>query len=465
VASYNQRFAELWRIPPQILASRDDDTLLALVLDQLEKPEEFLAKVRELYAQPERESLDVLEFKDGRVFERYSIPQRLDGQAVGRVWSFRDITARRRSDEERARLRASVDEAAAEWQRTFDAVESLLLVLDSGGRVAQFNHAAGRFLSRFCRDVAGQMIEELGPGQPWAKAAEVLADARRRATVASGQTRDEGERTWDLTVFPISARPGHLAGAVLVARDITRIVELQESVRRSETLAALGSLVAGVAHEVRNPLFSISATVDALESDFGGRQEYDVYAQLLRTQVARLSELMEGLLDYGKPPVLLLAETRLQDLIPRAISECEVLAREGRVRVQEDIPAELPAVRLDASRVEQVIANLVANAIQHSPPGAAVRVAVRLADEEAGGAVRCTVEDEGPGLADGDAERVFEPFFSRRKGGTGLGLSIVQRIVVGHGGKATAGNRPGGGAVFTVTFPATATRDVAPTTA
>ncbi|HEY8150456.1 MAG TPA: PAS domain S-box protein [Vicinamibacteria bacterium] len=245
---------------------------------------------------------------------------------------------------------------------------------------------------------------------------------------------------------------------LLLCRDMTAEAEaqveqerLQESLRRSESMAVMGALVAGVAHEVRNPLFSISATVDALETDLRDRPDFAELAGLLRSQVARLTQLMRDLLDYGKPAALSLAAVQPADPVRVALRACAPLARNKGVELTAEVAPGLPPLALDAGRMEQVLENLLANAVQHAPRGTAVRVSAHLTNGDA--AVAFRVEDEGPGIGPADLERLFEPFFSRRKGGTGLGLPIVQRIVDAHGGVIRVANRPQGGAVFSVTLP------------
>src|SRR5262249_29371592 len=185
------------------------------------------------------------------------------------------------------------------------------------------------------------------------------------------------------------------------------------------------------------------------EAEFGADPRYLRYAGLLRAQVKRLSHLMNALLDYGKSPQLQLAEARPADLIRRAVRACGAAARERGVQVEEDVAAGVPTIALDPARREQGLENLIATAIQPSPPQTCVRVSARAEDADPV-AVVFVVEDSGQGLAEADLPRLFDPFFSRRKGGTGLGLSIVQSIVDAHGGSVTGANGPHGGAVFTV---------------
>jgi signal transduction histidine kinase len=218
-------------------------------------------------------------------------------------------------------------------------------------------------------------------------------------------------------------------------------------------MEAMGSLVAGVAHEVRNPLFSISAAVDALEPQLSERTGFAEYATLLRSQVTRLSQLMRDLLDYGKPAMLRPSPASVAELWRRAGRACAALARERKVAVTERIPAGLPLLDLDGAQMEQAFENLLANAIQHAPEGSSVLVLAGLDESDPEPLVRCTVEDEGSGLSPENLERIFEPFFTRRKGGTGLGLPIVQRVLDAHGGRVVAENRAEGGARFTVLLP------------
>jgi signal transduction histidine kinase len=205
---------------------------------------------------------------------------------------------------------------------------------------------------------------------------------------------------------------------VLNFQDVTETVRLKEQLRQSETMAEIGSIVAGVAHEVRNPLFSISATLDAFESRFGRTEGLERYLSVLRGEIARLTTLMRDLLDFGRPNRPEFSECRMEEIVEAAVSACAPLAR--RKSVEIDWPRSTVAfpVLVDRARVSQVLQNLIENAVHFSPAGS--RVEVSLA----------TV--------------------TRRRGGTGLGLSIVKRIVYDHGGEVAAENHPSGGAVVRI---------------
>ncbi|HYL99870.1 MAG TPA: ATP-binding protein, partial [Blastocatellia bacterium] len=276
---------------------------------------------------------------------------------------------------------------------------------------------------------------------------------RSRGTLY-GQVRDtELHKTWEISVRFFSAS-GTDDRIIVVTRDITPTVELQESLRRSETMSAMGVLVAGVAHEVRNPLFSVSATIDAFEARFGEREEHQRYISVLRRELDRLNQLMQDLLEYGRPAKLEIARGYLNDAIFQAVNSCSALAEKSEVQIENKVLRPLPAVMIDRGRIVQVFQNLIENAIQHSPPGSTVTIEAEEVHKNKAVWVNCLVRDMGDGFRDEDLPRIFEPFFTRRRGGTGLGLSIVQRIVEEHGGRIFASNQPSGGAAMGVTFQA-----------
>jgi signal transduction histidine kinase len=218
-------------------------------------------------------------------------------------------------------------------------------------------------------------------------------------------------------------------------------------------MSAMGGLVAGVAHEVRNPLFGISANLDAFEARYGEREEYRRMAAALRTETDRLAALMKELLDYGRPAYEKPSPERMHEVVADALGSCAELARRRDVTVVNEVPDEIGPVLMDRKRVTQVLQNLVENAIQHTPASGTVTIEAEEVQSNGRGWIACSVSDSGAGIAAGDLPHIFEPFFTRRKGGTGLGLSIVQRIVELHGGTIEARNRPGGGASMTLRLP------------
>jgi PAS domain S-box-containing protein len=368
--------------------------------------------------------------------------------------SAEDITDRKRTEEEQLQLQAALQKSALEWRLTFDAVDAPMLLLDSQCRVIRLNRAARDLSGKSYWEVKGHIVDEIGPKEPWQKAAELGRLIAQTRSSYSAQIYDgEAEKTWEITgsVFSGSGIDDRI---VIVARDVTATVLLQDSLRRSETMSAMGALVAGVAHEVRNPLFSISATLDAFEARFGEKEEHRRYVGVLRTELDRLNQLMQDLLEYGRPTSLDFTRRPLSDAIQQAVISCSSLAERAQVTIDNRFSAGFAPIMMDVRRMAQVFHNLIENAIQHSKPGHTVDVTGEEFNHAGRLWLDCTIADMGPGFRDEDLPRLFEPFFTKRRGGTGLGLSIVQKIVEEHGGRIWAGNRPGGGAVMKLRFKA-----------
>lgn len=373
------------------------------------------------------------------------------GEWPARVVMARDVTDRVRGEAERARLQRALENAAAEWKGTFDAIEALVVLLDPAGRITRLNRAALLQAGGRWEGSVGVSLRGLGAGEPWASAAALAAGVSRHGGSLSQSVKDAiSGRTWAVSASRFEAPEVGEARTVVVARDITEIVRLEETLRRKETMSAMGSLVAGVAHEVRNPLFGISSTLDAFEARFGRAEQFQRYLETLRGQVERLGELMNELLEYGRPPAAELQPVQLGELLAQAVQGCESLARRSQVHVATRVTPGLPPTLADRKRLVQVFQNIVDNAIRHTPTGGSVIVLGELQTEAGERWLRASVRDSGPGFNQTDLPRVFEPFFTRRRGGTGLGLSIVQRIVEQHGGRLQAENHPQGGALVTV---------------
>jgi PAS domain S-box-containing protein len=349
------------------------------------------------------------------------------------------------------RLRRALESAAAQWRTTFDAIDSPVLLFDLDGHVTRLNRAALQLTGLTYSDVLGRRADEVDGGELWRQAAALAAAVSGSHAPRSAEVRDPAGRRWDVTALLRGVDPeAPDEQVVVVARDVTRLIELQESLRHSEVMSALGSLVAGVAHQVRSPLFGLQAAVDAFEARYGGADGVRRYTDAMREPMRRLAELMRDLLDYARPASARALPGALDEVVARSLDACGPLAAERGVDLQSRL--ETGTVLMVAARLQQVFDNVIENAIQHSPWGAAVEVEAGPAPAD-GAWIEVRVRDHGAGFSPADLPRLPEPFFSRRPGGTGLGLAIVQRIVEESGGRLSFANAAGGGALVTIDLP------------
>ncbi|HEY7784840.1 MAG TPA: PAS domain S-box protein [Pyrinomonadaceae bacterium] len=365
-----------------------------------------------------------------------------------------DVTERKLLDEKQQRMHESLQHSAMEWRQTFNAIDFPVLIVDLEGTVRRLNQAAEEISGLVSEQIVGRQISELGSCEPWNKAGELIHTIRGNGTSSSAEVRDKSSgKNWAITLYLIHEFGSAGERAILIAQDITKRTELEASLHRSEMMSLLGSLVAGVAHEVRNPLFGISSILDAFETRFSDRTDYLRYTNVLRDEVGRLTILMEELLEYGRPFRGEFYPASLAEVIAKSLRACVPAADIAQVKLVNNTEAKLPTILVDRRRLSKVFVNLIENAIQHSFSGSEVRV--EACEREEGGQhwLDCAVSDAGPGILEEDLPMIFEPFYSKRRGGTGLGLAIAHRIMTEHGGQLIAGNNPEGGACMTARFP------------
>jgi signal transduction histidine kinase len=228
------------------------------------------------------------------------------------------------------------------------------------------------------------------------------------------------------------------------------LLAAEAAMRRSERLAALGQLSAGLAHELRNPLGAIKGSADLLaKSASSGNPVTKELADIISEEVDRTNSLVTRFLDFARPLEPRKEPAPIIDVIERA-------ARRANVEIERDYPGSLRDVPIDTQLMEQVFINLIQNAAQASEPGSPVTVKVRESDE-GDGTVNISVIDRGCGIPPDKIETIFNPFVTTKQNGVGLGLAIVAKIVDGHGGRMTVESEPGRGSTFLVSLPASVT--------
>jgi two-component system, OmpR family, phosphate regulon sensor histidine kinase PhoR len=351
------------------------------------------------------------------------------------------------------RLRAQHDreltDREARQQALFDSMAEGVLILDRDERIKMANPSLHR-LFKLATDVRGQTILEAFRIETLS---ELVKRLREEPAVHGCEFELPGlEERWvqvNASAVIDNERVRH--GSIWVFNDLTRLKQL-ENTRRD--------FVANVSHELRTPLSLIKGFVETLLE--GAKDNPDLAAQFLRTiekHADRLTFLIEDLLTISRlesgRTVMDLNEVELHDEVQRVIDDLQARAAERKIRMDNQVPPELRA-RADTDRLQQVLFNLVENAIKYGRPEGIVTVAAKMRSDNN---IVVSVQDNGPGIPPEARERVFERFYrvdrarSRESGGTGLGLAIVKHIVQAHGGEVWVESEMGAGTTFRFTLP------------
>lgn len=360
-----------------------------------------------------------------------------------------------------------LEERAIQLINIQDYTQSILRSITSGvltvgpdGSVTTVNPAAERLLGMSEYEMVPKPIGSLfrSDGGIEADVRRVLSGripiTMREVTVVTASDREVHVQA---STSRMRAVGGRILGAVVTIEDVSEIKALTEQLIRADRLAAMGELTAGVAHEVRNPLGIIRASVQLLEDAKGDPDRIRQTTDVVKQEIDRLDKVIKALLDFGRPSRPTMMRTDPTEVLRDVLLFTGRFASQADVTIEESFPEDLPQVTADPDQLKQVFLNLVTNAVQamDEVKGGTIRLTAR----REGDYVALSVSDTGPGIPADELSKVFDPFYSTRDEGTGLGLTIVHRIIDEHGGhiEVESGSE---GTTFTVALPIAMDREI-----
>src|SRR6202040_3807759 len=285
--------------------------------------------------------------------------------------------------------------------------------------------------------------------------AELVAGRQTFASLESRVRNKQGEwRRLRCHFSPLFNETGKIDGVVVSARDVTELKRLEEQLIQSEKLAAMGQMLAGVAHELNNPLTAILGVTELLRDSEGVQENTKRQLELTHRQARRAARIVQNLLEFSRPAAPQKKPIDVNTIVERTLQLQDHSLRRNNVEVDFQPQSDLPAVIGDANQLIQVFLNLISNA-EHAIREVRETGRIQIRIGRIGGHISVTVQDDGVGVAQEALPKLFDPFYTTKRpgGGTGLGLSICMSIVREHGGNIEASSLPAGGAAFTVTLP------------
>jgi signal transduction histidine kinase len=239
--------------------------------------------------------------------------------------------------------------------------------------------------------------------------------------------------------------------AIENARLYQAMLDTQEQLRQSERLAALGSMSAGLAHEIRNPLHTMQLLAYAMQNECLRSGTLSADLKVMQSEIGRLTLLVEQFLDFVRPKRPAIIPQKLQEIMEETLLLVRAEARRRGIRIAKAWPGDLPVVRVDGTQIKQVFLNILLNAMQATPSGGSIEVRMQANGE----CITTEIDDHGEGMPAGVRAQLFTPFFTTKPRGVGLGLSISQRIIEGHRGAIRVTSQPGVGTTVRIELPLT----------
>lgn len=334
-----------------------------------------------------------------------------------------------------------------------DSVGDGVIVINAEGVVTLMNPAAEEMTGRSRRQVLNSLFVNSFKTEP------VLVDMVER-TYASGISLSDQDNVVlnrsglvipvSATTFPLMKSDGETIGAVLNLRDLTSIRELEAVVRQSDRLATLGTLAAGLAHEVKNPLGGIKGAAQLLERELEADSELLEYPRVMIKETERIDKIIRQLLELASPRRPRYTPVNLHMVLGDIILLQREAAESRGISITTGFDPSIPPIMADENQLTQVFLNLIRNAIEAMPDGGRATVSSRVLaeyhlshNENRSRMVVVEVEDNGPGISEENLTKVGTPFFSTKDNGTGLGLAICQKIVAEHRGMLKIDSKPG----------------------
>lgn len=352
---------------------------------------------------------------------------------------------------ENAQLFDSVERAKTELEISFDAIQHSIFIIDTRWRIYRINKTSE---SVYGRDLIGRKYPRILYGQEDPpEACPILTCLKTVQPVQGEGPHARWGGYFSYYAFPVFNTAGVLERVVYYEKDETEARKLEQRLQQSERLKALGTLAAGIAHEIRNPLATINFNTQMLQRELSLEAVQQQMFEDMTREIKKIDRIVQQVLHFARPREPQFLPNQLNEIVRYCVDLAKVHLRKAGIGMLLDLSEDIPARVMDFNQISQVVMNLIINAIEAMPGGGQINVRTLPLPEHS--AISLEISDSGPGILEQDKERIFDPFFTRKPDGTGLGLSISRQILERHGAYIELDNSPVQGTTFRIIFPLT----------